>query len=35
MTLTEELYAFGIKVDVQPPAASDVVDASALLSQGG
>jgi hypothetical protein len=31
MTLTEELYAFGIKVDVQPPAASDVVDASALL----
>jgi len=35
MSLTEELYAFGIKVDVQPPAASDVVDASALLSPGG
>jgi hypothetical protein len=35
MSLTEELYAFGIKVDAQPPAAGDVVDASTLVSQGG
>jgi hypothetical protein len=26
-----DLYAFGIKVDVPPPAASDVVDLSTLL----
>jgi hypothetical protein len=31
MTMTMELYAFGIKVDVPPPSASDVVDSSALL----
>lgn len=31
MSMTMDLYAFGIKVDVPPPAASDVVDASALL----
>ena len=31
MSMTMELYAFGIKVDVPPPAANDVVDASALL----
>jgi hypothetical protein len=32
MTMTEELYAFGIKVDVPPPAAGDVID---LASLGG
>jgi hypothetical protein len=31
MSMTEELYAFGIKVDVRPPASSEVVDASSLL----
>jgi hypothetical protein len=30
MSMTEDLYAFGIKVDVRPPDASQVVDASAL-----
>ena len=31
MSMTEELYAFGIKVNVPPPAASEVVDAASLL----
>lgn len=31
MSMTMELYAFGIKVDVPPPAASDVVDLSSVL----
>jgi len=31
MSMTMDLYAFGIKVDVPPPAASDVVDMSTLL----
>jgi len=31
MSLTEDLYAFGIKVDVRPPDSSQVLDASALL----
>jgi hypothetical protein len=31
MSMTEDLYAFGIKVDVRPPASSQVLDASALL----
>jgi hypothetical protein len=31
MSITEDLYAFGIKVDVRPPASSQVVDAGALL----
>jgi hypothetical protein len=30
MTMTEELFAFGIKVDVPAPAASDVIDAASL-----
>ena len=29
MSMTEDLYAFGIKVDVRPPDAAQVVDASA------
>jgi hypothetical protein len=32
MTLTEDLYAFGIKVDVQPPDASQVLDLSSLTN---
>jgi hypothetical protein len=32
MSMTEDLYAFGVKVNVQPPPASDVFDASALVS---
>ena len=31
MSLTEELYAFGVKVDIRPPASSQVVDAGSLL----
>jgi hypothetical protein len=31
MSMTMELYAFGIKVHIPPPAASDVVDMSSLL----
>jgi hypothetical protein len=31
MSMTEELYAFGIKANIRPPAANQVVDASALL----
>lgn len=30
MSMTEELYAFGIKVDVRPPDASQVLDVAAL-----
>jgi hypothetical protein len=30
MSMTEDLYAFGIKVDVRPPDASQVVDVGAL-----
>jgi hypothetical protein len=30
MSMTEDLYAFGIKVDVQPPSSSQVLDLSAL-----
>ena len=32
MSMTEDLYAFGIRVDVHPPDASQVVDASALTN---
>jgi hypothetical protein len=32
MSMTEDLYAFGIKVDIRPPDASQVVDASALTN---
>ena len=32
MSMTEDLYAFGIRVDVRPPDASQVVDASALTN---
>jgi hypothetical protein len=35
MSMTEDLFAFGTKVDVRPPAASRVVDSTALLSRGG
>jgi hypothetical protein len=31
MSMTEELYAFGIKVDVRPPASSEVIDAASIL----
>ena len=31
MSMSEDLYAFGVKVNVQPPDASQVVDVSALL----
>jgi hypothetical protein len=31
MSMTEELYAFGIKVDVRPPAPSEVIDAASIL----
>jgi hypothetical protein len=31
MTMTEELYDFGVNVKIQPPPASQVVDMSALL----
>jgi hypothetical protein len=30
MSMTEELYAFGLKVDIRPPDASQVLDVSAL-----
>ena len=32
MSMTEELYAFGLKVDVQPPDSSQVLDLNALTS---
>jgi hypothetical protein len=35
MSLTEELYAFGVKADIQPPPASDVLDYSSLVNSGG
>jgi hypothetical protein len=35
MSMTEELYAFGVKVNIQPPDPSDVFDASALVGSGG
>ena len=35
MSMTEELFAFGTKVDIRPPAASQVLDASSLVSRGG
>jgi hypothetical protein len=35
MTMTEELYDFGVQVDVQPPPAADVIDAESLVSRGG
>jgi hypothetical protein len=35
MSMTEDLYAFGTKVVVRPPAPGQVLDASALVSQGG
>jgi hypothetical protein len=35
MSMTEDLYAFGVKVNVQPPPASDVFDASGLVGSGG
>ena len=31
MTMTEELYDFGVNVTIQPPPASQVVDMPALL----
>jgi hypothetical protein len=31
MTLTEDLFAFGVKVNIQPPDSSQVLDAGALL----
>ncbi len=31
MSMTEELYAFGVNVNVRPPAASEVIDAASLL----
>jgi hypothetical protein len=34
MSMTEDLYAFGIKVDVRPPDASQVVELSALTPGG-
>ncbi len=34
MTMTEELYAFGVKVKIQPPPATQVVDISALIGSG-
>jgi hypothetical protein len=33
MSMTEDLYAFGIKVDVRPPASSQVLDAAALFGR--
>jgi hypothetical protein len=30
MSMTEDLYAFGLKVDVQPPASGEVLDLTAL-----
>ena len=35
MSLTEDLYAFGTKVVVRPPADGQVLDASSLVSPGG
>ena len=35
MTMTEELYAFGVKVNVRPPAAGQVIDAASALNLGG
>jgi hypothetical protein len=35
MSMAEELYAFGVKVNIQPPDPSDVFDASALVGSGG
>ena len=35
MSMTEDLYAFGTKVAVRPPAAGQVLDAGSLISQGG
>jgi hypothetical protein len=35
LSMTEDLFAFGTKVVVRPPAAGRVLDASALVSQGG
>jgi hypothetical protein len=35
MSMTEELYAFGVKVNVRPPAANQVIDAAAAVSLGG
>jgi len=35
MSMTMELYAFGLKVDVPPPPANTVLDAASLLKPGG
>jgi hypothetical protein len=35
MSMTEELYAFGIKVNVPPPPAGEVLDGASLLKPGG
>jgi hypothetical protein len=35
MSMTEDLYAFGTKVVVRPPADGQVLDASSLVSPGG
>lgn len=34
MTMTEELYDFGVRVNIQPPPAGQVVDLSALVGSG-
>jgi hypothetical protein len=31
MSISEDLYAFGVKTNIRPPASSEVMDASALL----
>jgi hypothetical protein len=35
LSMTEDLFAFGTKVAVRPPAPSQVLDASSLVSRGG
>jgi hypothetical protein len=35
MSMTEELFAFGLKVDVKAPRASDVLDVASLVNSGG
>jgi hypothetical protein len=35
MTMTMELFDFGVEVDIQPPPANNVTDLQDLLGQGG
>lgn len=35
MSLTEDLYAFGVKANIVPPPASEVVDAASVLGSSG